>query len=521
MVDLLITNARIVDGTGEPSFLGNIAVNNGKIISADSTVPQAKQVLDADKNIVAPGFINSHSHGDMMVELDYTFFQEVEQGITTQIAGMCGISAAPFSTNFLSSAMEIAGTVVPYDFSSSVDSRTCFAKYMHMLQSRPLGNNMGTLVGHGMIRSCVLGMDNRAPDSVELERMKSILSECMENGAKGLSFGLIYPPGSYAQLAELIELSSVVTKYDGVVSVHLRNEGDGLIDAVQEMIDVVHASGCKLVISHHKAIHSANYGKTIQTLSLIEQANHDGFKVYCDQYPYEASSTGLKSRIPQKYHALVEEEMLRLLTEPEQRNCLKKEILGNMTATQKFGTTMIGASVAHPEYTGRMLMDIAEERHEEPTDVLMDILRDDRLTTNGIYFCMDSNDIERVLKYPRTMIGTDGIYYKGCSGAHPRAFGTFPRVLGKYVREKKTVSLEDAIRKMTSLPASVYNLPNKGLIDKGKDADLVIFDSNTIADCATYKDYDRKNTGIITVLINGEQVLEHGIFNGRCRGKTV
>lgn len=521
MDDILIKNAKIVDGTGSPYYWGDLTIKDGKISHIGADLGPAKEAYDADGLVLCPGFINSHSHGDMMAELDSSFFQEVEQGVTTQIQGMCGISAAPFTKAHLESAQDIAATVVDYDFRRTADYRFNYKNYLNHLEQTPAGNNYTIMVGHGTLRAAVMGMANRVPSLAELDQMKNLLRQCLEAGALGLSYGLQYPPGSYATTEELIQLSNLVAEYDGVIAAHIRNEGDQLVEAVDEMLQVAKASHCRLVISHHKAINRSNWGKSKKTLSMIEQANKDGYNVYCDQYPYTASSTGLKSRIPQRLHSLGVNKLIQMMTDPIQRPTIRAAILDGISAKEKFQTTMFGASTIHPEYMGRMVLAIAKELKKDPCDLVMDVLCDDHLTTNGIYLCMQDEDVERILRYPRTMIGSDGLYYKGCSGVHPRAFGTFLRILGIYVREKKILSLEDAIRKMTSLPAQVYGLDTKGLIKPGMDADLVLFDPEIVKDLATFTDSKKRGQGIKYVWIGGQCVVKANIFQGVMQGKLL
>ena len=442
MKKFIIQNAYVIDGSGTPAFPADVLIEDGTIKAIGKQDPQqAGMVIDAHGLTLAPGFINSHSHGDMMADLDDTFFQEAEQGVTTLI------------------------------FSSSATKRVSYAGYLDMMD-RPLGTNMAVCVGHGTLRAAVMGMADREPDPAELEHMKAILQECMEAGALGISYGLQYPAGGYAGSSELAVLSSVAARFGGITSAHIRSEGNQLVESVTEMVQATAQSSCTLVISHHKAINRPNWGKTAATISLMQEVNQQGHSVYCDVYPYTASSTGLKSRIPQSMHVLGEEKLLQMLSDPSGRRKMRDAILAGMMPEERFGTTMFGASVTHPDYTGQMVCDLASRLDLDPCELVMDVLYDDRLTTNGIYHCMQDEDVNRVLQFSHSMIGSDGLYYKGCSGAHPRAFGTFTRVLGHYVREKNVLSLEEAVRKMTSLPASVYQLKGKGLIRPGMDADL-------------------------------------------------
>ncbi len=516
----MIRNAQIIDGSGTPAFSADVLIEDGKIKSVGKPDPMDADVIDAHGLTLAPGFINSHSHDDMMADLDDTFYQELEQGVTTLIAGMCGISAAPFSMEHLESCLETAATVVPYDFALSARQRLSYTDYLNLMD-RPLGANMAVCVGHGTLRAAVMGMADRKPAPGELGRMKAILGECMKNGALGISYGLQYPAGCYADSSELTELSSVVASFGGITSAHVRNEGDQLVESVAEMIQTAKESGSALVISHHKAINPQNWGKTFTTLSLMEDAVNQGYSIYCDVYPYTASSTGLKSRIPQSMHVLGEEKLLQMLSDPIERKKMRSAILFGMSPEKRFGTTMFGASVTHPDYTGQMVCDLASRLGEDPCELVMNVLHDDHLTTNGIYHCMADEDVDQVLRFSRSMIGSDGLYYKGCSGAHPRAFGTFTRVLGHYVRERKVLSLEEAIHKMTGLPAAVYQLHGKGLIRPGMDADLVLFDPDTVSDQAGFTDFSKRGTGIDTVWIQGRKVVEHGAYLGVKAGKLI
>lgn len=520
MFDLIIRNARIVDGTGCPAFHASVAVKDGKIAAVGTVLGPAKTECDAGGLVLAPGFINSHSHSDMMADLDDSFFQELEQGVTTQIAGMCGISAAPFSKEHLDSAAEIARTVVPFDFTKTAEKRYSYRDYLSMMD-RPLGTNLAVCVGHGTLRAFVMGMENRRPTAEELTRIEGVLGECMEAGAIGISYGLQYPAGSYADSSELTALSAVAAAHGGITSAHIRSEGDQLVESVEEMIQAVRPSGCTLVVSHHKAINAPNWGKIKKTLPLMDAACEEGLNVFCDLYPYSASSTGLKSRIPQSLHALGEERLMEMLSSPGERPGMREAMLLGMTPEERFGTAMFGASVSHPQYTGHMVCDVAKELGQDPCELVMDMLRDDRLTTNGIYLCMQDDDVDRVMRWPRAMIGSDGLYYKGCSGTHPRAFGTFTRVLGRYVRERGVLTLEEAVRKMTSLPAAVYGLDGKGLLRVGMDADLVLFDPDTVTDRASFTDFMARSEGVKTVWIGGNEVVTDGVYNGHACGRLL
>ena len=352
--------------------------------------------------------------------------------------------------------------------------------------------------------------------------MEELLRQCLKAGALGLSFGLIYPPGSYADTEEMIGLAKVVAEFGGVVTAHMRSESAKLIEATDEMLQVARASGVRLVISHHKATGGPmNWNKTAATISMMERAIAEGLDVFCDQYPYTASATGLQTNIPDALHVLGVDKLVEMLTTQEGREQLRGEICGEKDSWTRFQYTMIGNSRSKPQYAGRMLNDIAREEGKDPYDIQCDLLRDDRLGTGAIFHTMSDEDVCRVMQWPRAMIGTDGQYAPGTAGGHPRSFATFPRVLGRYVREKKVVTLENAIRKMCSLPAMVYNLPTKGLIREGMDADLVLFDAETVADKADYANPMAKNEGLDYVIVGGKVAVKDGLCTGELGGSQI
>lgn len=522
MYDLLIKNAVVADGSGCPLFHSEIAIQNGKIAAMGSRLNvDALQVLDAEGRVVAPGFIDVHSHSDILAEAYPECIPALEQGITTQIGGMCGISPAPLSQAHLQDGIRYLESLKKDALSSTWENRKTFSGYLGHID-RPLGTNMGFLVGHGTIRAAVMGYADRAPTAQEQAKMEALLREAMDGGAMGLSFGLIYPPGAYANTDEMTALCKIVAQKGGVMTVHLRSESSRLVEAVEEMLEVVRQSGVRCVISHHKVTGGpANWGKVRKTLELIRQTAAEGFDVFCDQYPYTASSTSLATNIPNHLHALGKQAMLELLADPAGRQQLRRQIVGEQTSQQRFARTMIGRSATHPEYNGRMLNDIAAELEMDPYELQCDILLEDELSTDGIFHTMCEEDLQTVMREPRAMFGTDGLWFPGCTGTHPRSIGTFPRVLGRYVRELKVISLEEAIRKMTSMPAAVYSLPGKGLVRPGFDADLVIFDPDAIADKADYTDSRARCQGLSYVLVGGAIAVENAVFNGTMRGRVL
>lgn len=517
--EIIFRDAAIYDGTGGPCYHGDVAVKEGKIAAIGRRLPlRAPREVDCKGLALSPGFIDSHSHQDMALEAHPACRNALEQGITTLVGGMCGESPAPLNPERLEDCLRVTGRPAN---DRALKAREHMADYLAYLKETPLGANCAFLVGHGNLRACVMGYESRKATEAELAEMQALLAECMDGGARGLSFGLIYPPGSYADTEELTAMARVVAERGGLFTVHMRSENSGLIEATDEMLRVAEQSGARCVISHHKATGGKlNWNKTAATLALMEQAARRGVDVFCDQYPYTASATGLSTNIPDKMHALGVEKLLELLS-PARREELRPAICGSKTPEERFQYTMIGWSESHPEYAGRMLNEIAREQGIDPYDLQCDLLISDRLGTSGIFHTMCEQDVERVMAWHRTMIGTDGVSYGNNAPAHPRTFATFPRVLGRYVREKQVITLEEAIRKMTSLPAAVYQLKGKGLLREGMDADLVLFDPETIGDRADYTHPLEKNRGLRMVLVNGQIAVEDNLATGILAGRQV
>lgn len=519
MYDILIRKARIADGTGNPMYHADVAVKDGKIARIGYNLSDdAEKVIDGTGKVLAPGFIDAHSHADKRIEAVPHCARLLEQGVTTIIGGMCGGSAAPISAEHFEDSLRICGKKHSEE---SIRARLDLTSYIRHLETIPLGSNFTFLVGHGNIRVAAMGYVPDKATPADLDRMRELTRQCMEAGAMGVSFGLIYPPGSYADTKEMIAVAEVVAQYGGVITAHVRGEGNTLIEATDELLRVARATGVRTIHSHHKASGGPmNWNKTAATLSMMEKAVADGFDIFCDQYPYTASSNGMKSSIPEELHALGMEKLTEMMTDPAQREALRPAILKGKTSRDRFQYFMIGNSSSHPEYTGRMLNEIADELGVDPYDLHCDLLRDDKMGTTAIYLTACEEDVERVMKWDRTMIGSDGGSGETLTG-HPRTFGTFPRVLGRYVREKKMITLENAVRKMTYLPAMVYNLSTKGLIREGMDADLVLFNPVTVADLGDYVEPARGNTGFTCVLVNGKIALENDQVTGVLAGKPL
>ena len=518
--ELLIQNVQIADGSGGKLFEGDVAVAEGKIAAVGPGLPaqESRRVLDGGAKVLAPGFIDSHSHEDLRILAFPEQKDKIEQGVTTNIAGMCGLSPAPAARAAVQENRRLG--LKDYEGGSTEDYLST-AAFFQAIENRKICGNIALFVGQGAIREKVMGMSAAAPEPEQLEEMQELVRQAMAEGALGISSGLIYPPGSYTETEELIRLCQAAALSGGLYSTHIRSEGDGLIPAVEEALEIAQKAEIRTILSHHKATRPQNWGKTKKTLELVEQANSQGSDVYLDVYPYTASSTGLTSRIPDCFHAGGRESLIRMLQSPTERQVIRQAMIREGKTLEDFGRDMIGQSQAFPEYTGLRLPEAAERHGKDCFDTLFDILAADRLATKGIFFTMNEEDVERVLQYPRTMIGSDGLPAGEGGFCHPRTYGTFPRILAEYVRKRKVLRLEEAIRRMTGLPAQVYGLTHKGRIAPGMDADLVLFDPETIQDHADYKHCDAPCTGMIWVMVAGKILAEDGAWNGERAGRLL
>ena len=493
MYDLLIKNASILDGTGSPAMRAQIAVQDGKIVKLARKIPDtAKTVIDAAGKVVTPGFIDSHSHSDIQFHSCPLQTDKIEQGITTSIAGHCG---------------------------SSVCGKDA-AEFLDHACNANLGANMAMLIGHGTLRRAVMGAEDRAPTAQELETMKQLLRTAMEHGALGVSFGLIYAPGCFAKTDELIEIAKVAGAYQGIAAIHLRSESTELIRAVREFITIVRQSGVRGVVSHHKAAGlSENWGKVHTTMRMIDQANEEGLEIYMDAYPYIAASSKFSTGfIPQHWRSGGTEALLEHANDPEQVAQIREAFYAKYPDLNWLMVTFCPG--AH-EYDGMRVGQIAAMRNQDEFSAAMDLVRISNDAARCCFFSMCEEDVEAVIAHPRTMIGTDaGVNIKGTS-YHPRVKGTFPRAIARYVRERGIVSLPEMIRKITAMPAAVYGFKTKGLIREGFDADLCIFDPETILDHADFNDPTQRCDGLDYVIVGGKIAAVNAVATGELGGTML
>ncbi|MFQ6074252.1 MAG: amidohydrolase family protein, partial [Candidatus Bathyarchaeia archaeon] len=494
MFDIIVKNAYLIDGTGSRGFKADIGIAESKIVKIGNlNSEKAVQTIDASGLVASPGFIDMHSHSDFTLLINSKAESKIRQGITTEVIGNCGSSAAPLNEAIKE---EIRKTMPILEESGLKLDWSTMREYLDRLETQGIAVNVVPLVGHGNLRVCAMGFDDRAPTETGLEEMKKQLTKAMEEGAFGMSTGLIYPPSCYAKTDELIELSKVVAKHGGIYASHIRGEGDTLFSSVKEAIKIGEEAKVPVEISHHKAAGKANWGKVKETLRMIDEARAKGTDVTCDVYPYTAGSFGLSSMLPPWAHEGGSEKLLERLGNKKTREKLRKEMeegtpeWPSPLKAADWDATIIAQSRKHPELEGKSVEEIARSKEIDPFEFVFDLLIEESAAVSVVRFAMCEEDVRLVMRHPLSMIGTDssaiapyGVLGRG--KPHPRGYGAFPRVLGKYVRKEKTLTLEDAVRKMTSLPARKLGLKDRGLIKEDMYADITIFNPETILDKAT------------------------------------
>ncbi len=484
--DLVITNARVVDGAGNPWFRADVAIKGGRIARIGRiAATDARRVVDAREQILAPGFIDVHTHVESIYNLPAAE-NFVRMGVTTLVTGNCGGSAVDVG------------------------------KFLGRTSETPLAVNLATLVGHGAVREEVMGEVDRAPTPEELERMKSLVEQAMKDGAVGFSTGLIYVPGTYAKTDEIVELARVVARHGGVYATHMRSEGEQVAAAVRESIEIGEKAGLPVEISHFKISNKRLWGQSTTTLGLVRDARARGLSVTVDQYAYTASSTSLDSRLPSWLLEGGREEGKKRLADPQQRARVLKEMKESLKKSgfKDFSYAMVASYRSKPEYNGKSIAEItklARNKKEIESQIAQIIEMYEAGGASMVYHSMGEEDVRRIMAEPFTMIASDsGVRRFGEGVPHPRGYGNNARVLGLYVRDLKIISLEDAIRKMTSLPAQAFGLRDRGLVREGMAADLVIFDEKQIADRATFEQPHQYAVGLSHVFVNGELVVAEG-----------
>ena len=497
-VDLLITNGRIIDGTGNSWIYGDISIKDGKIVAIGKLGNvSAARTIDAKGLIVSPGFIDVHTHIEGEERTNPTADNFIYDGVTTVVTGNCGAS------------------------------RVRVGEYLSMIDSLKPSINVATLIGHNDVRRTVMGNSNRDPNEEEMKKMEAIVDTAMLQGAVGLSTGLIYIPGTYSKTGEIVRLAQVASKHNGVYASHMRNEGDSVTQAINEALHIGRTANLPVEISHFKVSGQQNWGRSKETVALIEKARLEGIDVTIDQYPYTASSTSLSTLLPDEILADGTDSIHTRLQRPDVKKYVTEQMLKSLKRRKlkHFSYAVVAFHRADTTLNGKSIEEInlvkgRKHKAKYEAETIIDLM-----LAGGagmVFHGMSEDDVKRIMKYPYNMFASDAsirIFNQGVP--HPRGYGTNARVLGKYVRDEKVLSLEEAIRRMTSLPAQKFRLSDRGLLRTGMAADIVIFNEKEVQDLSTFEKPHQYARGFQYVIVNGGLVVENGKHTGVRSGKSL
>ena len=524
--DILIRNGLVVDGSGAAPSRADIGMNGNRIAAIAPALPgTAFTTIDAAGLAVAPGFIDVKTHSDFTLPINPRAESKVRQGVTTEIVGHCGFSAAPCLPDKVDLLRDYLSPSAP---SLPFRSRT-FGEYLDTFPATSV--NAGMLVGHNTLRLMAMGMDNREPAAAEMQTMIALLEEGLDAGALGMSSGLFTTPGSYAQRDEIVALCRVLERYNAAYFTHIRDESNRVLEAIDEAIDVAETCRIHVEIVHFKCSGMDNWGKAAIALARIEDAKRRGLAIDCDAYPYAAGSNPLKNLMPQWVHAGGLETMLERLAKAETRSRIRADIerdgLNNWGRIASWDCVQISISPHLAQHAGRTIADIARERGVDPIDAVCDYLIEDRAATRVLVTSISEDDIREIMRSPMALVGSDGncvadygVVSRGMP--HPRFYGTFPRVLTRYVKEEKALTLEAAIHKMTGATARALKLVDRGVLKPGYRADVALFDPDDFADRATYANPHQYPSGPrTTVIVNGTLVVDNAQHTGATPGRVL
>jgi N-acyl-D-amino-acid deacylase len=522
--DVVIKKGMIYDGIGSNGIRSDIGIIGDKIAAiSDLSNSTADRIIDAEGLIVAPGFIDIHAHTDWELLVNSNAESKIRQGVTTEISGNCGYSPFPLNDEDFAELDDYVFS--EYDFHITWRN---IGDFLQILERKKASVNYGTFLGQGTLRSFVVGRNDIAPTSDQIIEMKNILSSCMERGSLGLSTGLEYAPGSYASTDELIELCNIVSGYDGIYATHMRNEDDRVEEAIEEALNICRNANVSLQISHLKACNRNNWHKVDHMLDMINEAIESGLPVSADRYPYTAWGTGLTIFLPLWSRQGTTEDIISRLKDPEASSEMKKHAEEKGKNIGGWDRVMISYCFTEDnrKWEGITIEECSRQCNVEPFEFVRSLLIEEENRVGIVGFAMDEGNLRKVLTSPVVMIGSDGnsvaSYGKLAKGKpHPRFYGTFPRVLGKYCREDKYFNIAEAIKKMTSMPAEKLGLKKRGTIEKGNFSDITIFDPIEVIDKATYADPHRYPSGIDYVIVNGKITVDNGEHTGEHAGTIL
>ncbi|MBT3193439.1 MAG: D-aminoacylase [Verrucomicrobia bacterium] len=520
MLTLKIINGTLIDGSGNEPRRSDVGVTGDSITAiGDLSEAEASRTIDAGGSVVCPGFIDVHTHSDTYLLIEPTAPSKLHQGITTEVCGNCGASAAPVSS-FEHLPSDWADKDYPTTWST-------MAEYRSLIEKQGIGVNVAMLVGHNTLRRSIVGYDNRPATGDELAEMIRMTEESFEAGAHGITTGLVYAPGMFAPREEIVALASIAARYDGLYGSHMRSEGDALLEAIEEAMTIGREAGTRVQISHLKVAGRTNWHKRDEALAMIRSARERGERVASDRYPYTAGATDLDVVFPEWAAAGGRAAILERLSETASCERLRSELVDSRPR-EDWGGVLVG-STTHPDNTrfrGQTLIDVANQLElPHPVDAILHLCRTDELKTGAFFAGMSEENMRHILKEPYVMLGSDASL-RALTGPlshdypHPRAYGSMPRFLRMAIDEA-LMPLPEAIRKMTSLPAEQFQLKKRGIIQTGYAADIVVFDSESIQDHATYGNPHALSTGITDVILNGVQTLSNGSETDQLPGRVV
>lgn len=522
MFDLILRGGRILDGAGNPDFPGDVAVENGRVAAIGRLQgAEAAETVDLAGLTIAPGFVDVHTHSDALPFSADPLPAKILQGVTTEITGNCGSTPFPLmpaTAHLLREHHAGLFADMPWDW-------TRLSGYLERLEAVGPVSNVAPLVGHGALRIAAMGFEDRAPSDDELRTMQRLLAESLEDGAFGLSSGLIYAPGLYSRMPELVALATVLSHAGRPYASHIRGETTTLFEAVDEAIGIGEAAGVPVQISHLKAAGRANWGRGTELLRAVEAGRVRGVEVTADAYPYDAGSTRMSALLPPWCHEGGREALLDRLTRPDLRARIARELADGLPGWENFATSAgwdrirIASTEGNVGYLGKSIQAIADDLDLEAAEAFCTVLLEEQGRPTVVMTMMDEPDVRTILAHPLVMIGSDAIITRG--RPHPRTWGTYPRVLGHYARDVGLFSQAEAVRKMTSYPAGKFGLWDRGLVRPGLWADLVVFDPATVRDAATPEDPERAPIGMPHVLVNGRFAVRDGAYTGLRAGRVL